>query len=99
MKVIDKTGKHNKNNWDYGTILKCWFDNSPGSFDIVRIGNADGRNPCNSFHIEILHDRDNDDAMTFYHSTFNNISELRENLKSQYDHVIPVKATITIEDL
>lgn len=94
MKTIDKT--NNSKEWDYGTILKCWnVDRS--SYDLYRIANSHYRNE-NKYVLDVLHDHQ---GLEYTQScgTYDSIVELKERVHAKYDHVVPVKATIIVEDL
>lgn len=96
MKTIDKTSTTKPNEWDYGTILKCWKDD-PEQYDLYRIARSHDRHD-HEYELDILHD-----CSGLEDNVFGGIAMSKGFLKkmvfSCYDHVKPVNATITIEDL
>lgn len=95
MKTIDKTSSLKSNEWGYGTILKCWNDN-PFQYDLYRIARSHAKN--DDYELDILHDRDNQEDAIWRRSAAD-VGLLEARLKDCYDHIVPVKATIIIEDL
>lgn len=94
MKIIDKTSSV-KNEWDYGTILKCW-DNDPKKFSLLKISRDSADE--DSYRLDILHDKsENEDIV--WGSSYPDVSSLKDDLSEYFYHVMRVKATITIEDL
>lgn len=92
MKTIDKTWSHG---FDFGKVLKCWNDNS-NTYDLYRI--AASHDPSRNYELDILHSY-NDDEQAIWVSNYIFLDDLRKDLCKSYKHVVPVKATITIEDL
>lgn len=95
MKVIDKTNKFQ--NWDYGTVLKCW-DDDPKKYYLYRISSPHSFADDNNFELDTLHDPEGND-MLWTQNFYGNIIDIKEELQNGYKHVVPVKATIIIEDL
>jgi len=93
MKIIDKTSSV-KNKWDYGTILKCW-DNDPKKFSLLKISRD--RAGEDSYRLDILWDQSQNEGMV-WSSTYSDTSCLKDDLKKFFEHVVRVKATITIEN-
>lgn len=93
MKTIDKT--NTTQGWDFGTILKCW-DDSPNLYELYRVATAQGG--IGKYELDILHDGENNERAS-WGSYYDNIDELKHALLKNYKRVLPVKATITIEDL
>lgn len=93
MKTIDKTNESEE--WDYGTVLKCWND-SPDLYDLYRVATAQGE--FEKCELDILHDEENNERAG-WGSYYDNIDELKQDLLKNYKCVLPVKATITIENL
>lgn len=93
MKIIDKTSSV-KNEWDYGTILKCW-DNDPKKFSLLKISRD--RAGEDSYRLDILRDQSENEDMV-WGSSYPDVSCLKEDLDNFFEHVMRVKATITIEN-
>ena len=94
MKIIDNTSSV-KNEWDYGTILKCW-DNDPKKFSLLKISRA--RASEGSYRLDILRDQSEKEDMVWT-SSYSDVSCLKEGLDNFFKHVVRVKATVIIEDL
>ena len=97
MKIIDKTTGNSKE-WGYGTVLKCW-DSNPDHFDLYRIAAAHSWENDDKYELDLLHDRNNVEDTIWKQNCDKSIDAIQKELKVSYDHIVPVKATITIEDL
>lgn len=95
MKIIDKTNGNSKEEWGYGTVLKCW-DSDPKMFSLFKISRAEasGRD---SYRLDILRDQSAEEDMV-WDKKYSDISSLKDDLSKYFDHVMRVKATITIEN-
>lgn len=95
MKVIDKTNKSKE--WDYGTVLKCW-DDDPKKYFLYKIGKPHSTDPGDSYELDTLYNPGANERLwsSFF---YDNVMDIKEELEDGFDHVVPVKATITIEDL
>ena len=96
MKIIDKTNKSKE--WDYGTVLKCWNTN-PDHFDLYRIAAAHSWKNDDKYELDLLHDRNNVEDTIWNQDCEKSVDAIQKELKGSYDHIVPVKATIIIEDL
>ena len=94
MKIIDKTSSV-KNEWDYGTVLKCW-NSDPKKFSLFKISRD--RAGEDDYRLDILGDQSGNED-TAWSQCYSDIPYLKEDLGKFFEHVIRVKATITIEDL
>lgn len=93
MKTIDKTNSTLE--WTYGTVLKCW-NNDPKEFNLYRVAN--GCCVGGKFKLDILNDsRGVEDG--FWQPVSDNIEDIKHDLRACFMHIVPVKATIIIEDL
>lgn len=95
MKIIDKTNGNSKEEWGYGTVLKCW-DSNPEKFSLFKISRAESSNR-DSYRLDILHDQSANEDMV-WSAKYSDISSLKDDLITYFDHVIRVKVTITIEN-
>lgn len=95
MKIIDKTNGNSKE-WGYGTVLKCWGSN-PKKFSLFKISRAESSNR-DSYRLDILRDQSANEDMV-WSVKYSDISSLKDDLSTYFDHVMRVKATIIIEDL
>lgn len=94
MKIIDKTSSV-KNEWDYGTVLKCW-DNDPKKFSLLKISRAEDSDRDN-YRLDILRDQSTNEDM-IWGKKYSDIFSLKDDLSECFYHVMRVKATITIEN-
>ena len=95
MKIIDKTTDNNSKEWGYGTVLKCW-DSNPKMFSLFKISRAEDSDR-DSYRLDILWDQSQNEGMV-WSSTYPDTSCLKDDLKNFFEHVVRVKATITIEN-
>lgn len=97
MQVIDKTNKSKE--WDYGTVLKCWDDyDGPKKYFLYKIGRPHSTDLGANYELDTLYNpRANEILWSSYF--YANVMDIKEELEDGFDHVVPVKATITIEDL
>lgn len=95
MKIIDKTNGNSKE-WGYGTVLKCWGSN-PKKFSLFKISRAESSNR-DSYRLDILRDQSANEDMV-WSVKYSDISSLKDDLRTYFDHVMRVKVTIIIEDL
>lgn len=95
MKIIDKTNGNSKEEWGYGTVLKCWGSN-PKTFSLFKISRAESSNR-DSYRLDILRDQSTNEDM-IWSAKYSDISSLKDDLITYFDHVMRVKATITIEN-
>lgn len=95
MKVIDKTNKSKE--WDYGTVLKCWGDD-PKKYFLYKIGKPHSTDFCCSYELDTLYSPGANEALwsSFF---YDNVIDIKKELETGFYHVVPVKVTITIEDL
>lgn len=96
MKIIDKTTGNSSKEWGYGTVLKCW-DSNPKKFSLLKISRAEASNRDN-YRLDILRDQSTNEDMV-WGKKYSDIFSLKDDLSEYFDHVMRVKATITIEDL
>lgn len=96
MKIIDKTTGNSSKEWGYGTVLKCWNSN-PKKFSLLKISRAEASNRDN-YRLDILRDQSTNEDMV-WGKKYSDIFSLKDDLSEYFDHVMRVKATITIEDL
>lgn len=75
MKIIDKTSSV-KNEWDYGTVLKCW-DNDPKKFSLLKISRD--RAGEGSYRLDILRDQSENEDMVWV-SSYPDVSCLKKAL-------------------
>ena len=94
MKIIDKTNSNSKE-WGYGTVLKCWGSN-PKKLSLFKISRAESSNR-DSYRLDILRDQSAKEDMV-WSVKYSDISSLKDDLSKYFDHVMRVKATITIEN-
>lgn len=95
MRTIDKTSSSKNNKWDYGTILKCWNDD-PNTYGLYRI--ASSHDLSKEYELDILHSL-NDNEGEVWFDYYQSIEDLEKDVLRTCKHVLPVKATIIIEDL
>lgn len=95
MKAIDKTGMPAR--WTYGTVLKCW-DDDPQKYYLYRISDSHSLDDDDKYEVDTLHDPEDNDMIwsTFF---YDDVRDIKEELENAYTHVVPVKASIVIEDL
>lgn len=95
MKVIDKTNKSKE--WDYGTVLKCW-DDDPKEYFLYKIGKPHSRDAGANYELDTLYNHEANEGLwsPFF---YDNVIDIKKELEDSFEHVVPVKATITIEDL
>lgn len=96
MKIIDKTTGNSSKEWGYGTVLKCW-DSNPKMFSLFKISRAEASDR-DSYRLDILRDQSTNEDMV-WDKKYSDIFSLKDDLSEYFDHVMRVKATITIEDL
>ena len=95
MKIIDKTNGNSKEEWGYGTVLKCW-DINPKMFSLFKISRAEASDK-DSYRLDILRDQSANEDM-IWSAKYSDISSLKHDLITYFDHVMRVKVTITIEN-
>ena len=95
MKIIDKTNGNSKE-WGYGTVLKCW-NSDPKTFSLLKVSRAEASDR-DSYRLDILRDQSVKEDMV-WDKKYSDIFSLKDDLSKYFDHVMRVKATITIEDL
>lgn len=95
MKIIDKTTGDSSKEWGYGTVLKCWGSN-PKKFSLLKISRAEVSNRDN-YRLDILRDQSTNEDMV-WGKKYSDIFSLKDDLSEYFDHVMRVKATITIEN-
>ena len=95
MKIIDKTNGNSKE-WGYGTVLKCW-NSDPKTFSLLKVSRAEASDR-DSYRLDILRDQSVKEDMV-WDKKYSDIFSLKDDLSTYFDHVMRVKATITIEDL
>ena len=95
MKIIDKTNGNSKE-WGYGTVLKCW-NSDPKTFSLLKVSRAEASDR-DSYRLDILRDPSVKEDMV-WEKKYSDIFSLKDDLSKYFDHVMRVKATITIEDL
>ena len=95
MKIIDKTNGNSKEEWGYGTVLKCWGSN-PKKFSLFKISRAEASDR-DSYRLDILRDQSANEDMV-WGKKYSDIFSLKDDLSTYFDHVMRVKATITIEN-
>lgn len=96
MKIIDKTNGNSKEEWGYGTVLKCW-NSDPKTFSLLKVSRAEASDR-DSYRLDILRDQSVKEDMV-WDKKYSDIFSLKDDLSTYFDHVMRVKATITIEDL
>lgn len=96
MKIIDKTNESKE--WGYGTVLKCWNTN-PDHFDLYRIVATHSLKDDDKYELDLLHDRNNVEDTILNQDCEKSVDAIQKKLKGSYDHIVPVNATIIIEDL
>ena len=96
MKIIDKTNGNSKEEWGYGTVLKCW-NSDPKTFSLLKVSRAEASDR-DSYRLDILRDQSVKEDMV-WDKKYSDIFSLKDDLSKYFDHVMRVKATITIEDL
>lgn len=95
MKIIDKTTSGNSKEWGYGTVLKCW-DSNPKMFSLFKISRAEASDK-DSYRLDVLRDQSTNEDMV-WDKKYSDIFSLKDDLIECFDHVMRVKATITIEN-
>ena len=96
MKIIDKTNGNSKEEWGYGTVLKCW-NSDPKTFSLLKVSRAEASDR-DSYRLDILRDQSVKEDMV-WDKKYSDIFSLKDDLSTYFYHVMRVKATITIEDL
>lgn len=96
MKIIDKTTGNSSKEWGYGTVLKCW-DSNPKKFSLFKISRAEDSDRDN-YRLDILCDQNAYEDMV-WGKKYSDVFSLKDDLIECFNHVMRVKATITIEDL
>lgn len=95
MKIIDKTAGNSSKEWGYGTVLKCW-DSNPKKFSLFKISRAEDSDRDN-YRLDILCDQNAYEDMV-WGKKYSDVFSLKDDLIECFDHVMRVKATITIEN-
>ena len=95
MKTIDKTSSKD---WNYGTVLKCW-DVDENRFQLLKISPAHSNETLDRYEVDTLHDINDKENTLWSKDFYSSIRDLQADIHYCYKHVMPVKATVVIEDL